>query len=130
MFANYDGQLDTKCLCGHTGHCTANCSALSLQTAGLNFHLLHPNSVTISKRFVILIDHLCIVLDRFLPTNQFQIMKCNLFINHVPLTSHQSPLHHFDQISQINQSKCSKRYINVGRQSPIAILLFFFYIES
>ena len=70
MFANYDGQLETKCLCGHTGHCTANCSALSLQTAGLNFHLLHPNSVTISKRFVILIDHLCIVLDRFLPTNK------------------------------------------------------------
>ena len=64
MFANYDGQLETKCLCGHTGHCTANCSALSLQTAGLNFHLLHPNSVTISKRFVILIDHLCIVLVR------------------------------------------------------------------
>ena len=28
MFANYDGQLVTKCLCGHTGHCTANCSAL------------------------------------------------------------------------------------------------------
>ena len=57
---------------------TANCSALGMLTAGLNFHLLGTDSVTISKKMVIFADHLSVV-SVFCP--QFPTMKYNFLMN-------------------------------------------------